>query len=279
VVLGLLLAVAAAAEEPWERKPASAWSEEETLKLLNDSPWAQEEDVYHTSGRILGVLPGGQRVVYQDDPKLPPREYSVQPVALEPEQLRGVYGVRWSSATIIQQGLERLRELSPVLAEMQAPPPSPVVPAGVSVRTFAPGLDDRAAWQADTEAFRDHWGHHDYSFEKWEHYALKDERLDPSLFFLACDGDEIAGLTLGRLGMPEDPEMVWVDDMAVRRPWRRRGIALALLRTLFGECYRRGVRRIGLDVDAQNYTGAVQLYEKAGMHVYREAVGYEKRIR
>ena len=123
VVLGLLLAVAAAAEEPWERKPASAWSEEETLKLLNDSPWAQEEDVYHSSGRILGVLPGGQRVVYQDDPKLPPREYSVQPVALEPEQLRGVYGVRWSSATIIQQGLERLRELSPVLAEMQAPPP------------------------------------------------------------------------------------------------------------------------------------------------------------
>src|SRR3989304_9653724 len=123
VVLGLLLAVAAAAEEPWERKPASAWSEEETLKLLNDSPWAQEMDLYHTSGRILGVLPGGQRVVYQDDPKLPPREYSVQPVALEPEQLRGVYGVRWSSATIIQQGLERLRELSPVLAEMQAPPP------------------------------------------------------------------------------------------------------------------------------------------------------------
>jgi len=62
-------------------------------------------------------------VVYQDSSNLPPRQYSVQPVALEPELLRGVYGVRWSSAALIQQGLERLRALSPVLAEMQAPPP------------------------------------------------------------------------------------------------------------------------------------------------------------
>jgi hypothetical protein len=124
VALGLLLAaVAAAAEEPWEGKPPSAWSEEETLKLLNDSPWAEEVDLYHSSGRILGVLPGGQRVIYQDDPKLPPRQYSVEPVALEPEQLRGVYGVRWDSAAIIEQALGRLRELSPVLAEMQAAPP------------------------------------------------------------------------------------------------------------------------------------------------------------
>jgi len=145
LVLMLVVAMAATAEEPWERKPPEAWSEEEVLKLLNDSPWAKEVDLYHASGRILGVLPGGRRVVYQDDPSLPPRQYSVQPVTLEPEQLRGVYGVRWDSAAIIQKGLERLQELSPVLAEMQAAPeelsPEHIVVTARVIKPPAEGIE------------------------------------------------------------------------------------------------------------------------------------------
>jgi hypothetical protein len=118
-----LAASALAAKDAWKTKPPKEWTQEDVLELLNDSPWAKEVDVYHLSGRILGVLPGGRKVVYQDDPNLPSRRYSIEPVTLEPERLRGVYGVRWSSAEIVQQGLARLQELSPVLAEMQAPPP------------------------------------------------------------------------------------------------------------------------------------------------------------
>jgi len=65
----------------------------------------------------------------------------------------------------------------------------------------------------------------------------------------------------------------------VRRPWRRKGLGLALLLHSFGEFYRRGRRRVGLGVDAQSLTGATRLYEKAGMRVARVYNTYEKELR
>jgi ribosomal protein S18 acetylase RimI-like enzyme len=54
---------------------------------------------------------------------------------------------------------------------------------------------------------------------------------------------------------------------------------MALLQHSFGEFYRRGLRRAGLGVDSQNLTGAVRLYYRAGMHVARETITYEKELR
>jgi len=65
----------------------------------------------------------------------------------------------------------------------------------------------------------------------------------------------------------------------VLRPWRRRGLALALLHHTFGEFYRRGKRRVGLGVDADSLTGALRLYEKAGMHPIRQYASFEKELR
>jgi ribosomal protein S18 acetylase RimI-like enzyme len=59
----------------------------------------------------------------------------------------------------------------------------------------------------------------------------------------------------------------WVRSLGVRRPWRRRGLGLALLLASFGAFWERGTRTIGLGVDGENTTGAVRLYEKAGMRV------------
>ncbi|MEX0833899.1 MAG: GNAT family N-acetyltransferase [Actinomycetota bacterium] len=178
------------------------------------------------------------------------------------------------------RGYSYVRSFYDMLIEMETPPPTPRWADGITVRTFERGKDERATFAVDKEAFKDHWGHSDHSFETWIHAMIEaNDRFDPSLFFLACEGDKLVGLTLGRKGTPEDPNMLWVDDMAVLRPWRRRGVALALLHQLFGEAYAREVRRIGLDVDAQSNTGAVGLYEKAGMRVWREGVAYEKVIR
>jgi ribosomal protein S18 acetylase RimI-like enzyme len=55
----------------------------------------------------------------------------------------------------------------------------------------------------------------------------------------------------------------------VRRPWRRRGLAEALLHRSFAELYARGKRRVGLGVDADNVTGALRLYERVGMRAVR----------
>lgn len=75
-----------------------------------------------------------------------------------------------------------------------------------------------------------------------------------------------------------DPTWGWVGTLGVRRPWRRRGLGLALLQHAFGEFRRRGMSRAGLDVDAENTTGAVALYEHAGMHVERRRDTFEKAL-
>ncbi len=56
-------------------------------------------------------------------------------------------------------------------------------------------------------------------------------------------------------------------------------MGLAFLQHSFGEFYRRGKRKVSLGVDAENLTGALRLYEKAGMHVHRQFDTYEKEIR
>jgi ribosomal protein S18 acetylase RimI-like enzyme len=67
--------------------------------------------------------------------------------------------------------------------------------------------------------------------------------------------------------------------LGVRRAWRKRGVGLALLQHSFGEFYKRGTRKVGLGVDAQNLTGALKLYEKAGMHVHTAFDLFEKTVR
>jgi ribosomal protein S18 acetylase RimI-like enzyme len=93
------------------------------------------------------------------------------------------------------------------------------------------------------------------------------------------NGDEVVGVSLCNYTMAEDREMSYVMSLGVSRPWRRKGLALALLHHTFGEFYRRGKRKVALDVDAHSLTGATRLYEKAGMDVQRQSAVYEKELR
>ena len=74
----------------------------------------------------------------------------------------------------------------------------------------------------------------------------------------------------------EDTTVGWVGSLAVRRPWRRRGLGEALLRDAFLRFAERGKRSAGLGVDAENTTGAVALYERVGMHVVRRSDTWER---
>ena len=66
-----------------------------------------------------------------------------------------------------------------------------------------------------------------------------------------------------------EPGLGWVGILGVRSPWRRRGLGDALLRASFAALYERGLRRVGLGVDTENVTGALRLYERAGMRAVR----------
>ena len=158
--------------------------------------------------------------------------------------------------------------------DMKAPPEEVAAPDGFVFRNFIPGQDERLVFDGISEAFRDHWGYTEWRYEDWSQHRFG-ENFDPSLWILAFQGDEFAGGALCRYRMEDG----WVDQLAVRRPWRRAGLGYALLKQAFSEFYRRGTKRVALGVDASNPTGATRLYEKAGMYVAHEFVLYEKVLR
>jgi mycothiol synthase len=179
-------------------------------------------------------------------------------------------------------GYRYIRSSYQMRIELDVPVPTPQFPAGITLRTYNPQIDAEATYRAQRDSFRDHFGYVEQPFEKglerFRHF-WDQEKFDTNLMFLAMDGDEIAGINLCTPTSFEDPEMGWVGTLGVRREWRKRGIGLALLRHSFHEFYRRGKRKVGLGVDAQNLTGALRLYEGAGMHVHQTFDHYEKEMR
>jgi ribosomal protein S18 acetylase RimI-like enzyme len=189
---------------------------------------------------------------------------------------------------LLAKGYALVRHFLRMRIEMDQPPPVPVLPEGVAIRTLAdlPGTPQERLWavvHAERDIFRDHWSYVEMplqeEYDEWRHWIEHDPDHDPSLWFLAMDGDQVVGVSLCTAKTAEDPEMSYVMSLGVRRSWRRKGVALALLHHTFGEFRRRGKRKVALDVDAHSLTGATRLYEKAGMHVQRQSAVYEKELR
>lgn len=184
---------------------------------------------------------------------------------------------------LLELGYAYSRSAYEMMIEILNEPPQPQWPEGITVRSMIPNREEEAVYRASVEAFRDHYGYVERPFEdgfaRWLHFARNHPAYDPNFFFLALDGDQIAGFALTYPRDSEYPDMAWVENLGVRRPWRRRGLALALLHHLFGECYRQGIPKVGLGVDASSLTGATRLYEKAGMYIYRQWDNYEKELR
>ncbi len=166
-------------------------------------------------------------------------------------------------------GFQLVRYSLRMVIELDESIPDPEWPIGIVVHPFMLGEDDEITVQAVRDSFSDHWGFVQHPFEseleRYRHFWKTDEDFDPALVFLAMDGGQVAGISLCHKKVQEDPEMGWVGTLGVLRPWRRKGLGLALLRHSFREFQRKGKKRIGLGVDAESLTGATRLYEKAGM--------------
>jgi mycothiol synthase len=146
------------------------------------------------------------------------------------------------------------------------------LPPGVSIPPFRDVEDDRLLYELDERAFADHWGYESATFESWNG-ALKGEDWDPSMVWIADADGTPAGFIVSFLFEP----CGYVGILGVVPEFRGRGIATALLHRAFHEFARRGKREARLGVDALNTTGAVALYERAGMHVCRRYDMYDLR--
>ena len=168
--------------------------------------------------------------------------------------------------------------------ELDCDIPEPVLPAGFTlVNIQSNEADLRRALQAQQEAFLDHYGVIEEPFEDYfkreSVHILGDAANDLSASYMALDGDQVAAVCINQTSIAGYTDSAWVGTLSVRRPWRKLGLGLALLRMTFRDMQQRGKSLVGLYVDAQNLTGALRLYEKAGMYVQYESCYYEKVLR
>jgi ribosomal protein S18 acetylase RimI-like enzyme len=152
------------------------------------------------------------------------------------------------------------------------------MPEGLEIRKVQPG-QYRKVWEADQEAFRDHWGYiegTDKDYQRW----LKDPLNDPDLWRVAWDEDQVVGMVLNFLNEEENKEYNrqrgWTENISVRKDWRRRGLARALLTRSLQMFKNMGMDHAALGVDTQNPNGALQLYESVGFQVEKSYTVYWK---
>ena len=172
----------------------------------------------------------------------------------------------------IRYGFEMRRNLADPI------PPDPPMPPGLELRPVLPE-HHRAIWDADTEAFRDHWeasARHEVDFVAF--FGHPD--VDPSLWQVAWAGDEVAGSVVNGIYPDENAKLGlengWLDHVSVRRQYRKRGLAHALIVRSLRVLRERGMDWASLGVDAENPTGALGLYERNGFTVHRKWVTYRK---
>lgn len=141
-------------------------------------------------------------------------------------------------------------------------------PEGVVVRPFR-DEDARQAYEVIEAAFGEWEGRLPTTYEQWRVRTVEHEDFDVDLFLVAEAQGRIVGVAI----VTDDRGEMWVDQLAVDRAFRDRGIARALLQTTFQRSFDRGNTMSGLATDS--ITGALSLYEKIGMRVRLSFTGYE----
>lgn len=169
--------------------------------------------------------------------------------------------------------------------DLSQPIPDEPLPTDLLLSTYRPELD-QAMREAFNEAFYDHWSSEPISQEDWDMFFIHSTGFRPELSFLALVGEgnnmQIAGFSMNfvwsennrRQGIAEGI----IAELGTRRPWRKRGIASALLCASMRAFKAAGLDYAGLGVDVDSPTGALRLYERLGFTAIKRTITFLKSI-
>lgn len=156
--------------------------------------------------------------------------------------------------------------------------PEVALPHGLTLRPIERSMA-KQVWDADVEAFQDHWGGFDSSEEHLQRW-LDNPSTDLSIWVVAFDGAEVAGGIVNGIDPEQNAALGlqrgWLQSVFTRRPWRRRGLATALIAASLRVLRDRGMTSAALGVDAANPSGALGLYEGLGFEVDMRASAWRK---
>ena len=182
-------------------------------------------------------------------------------------------------ASIRTRGYEPVRHFYAMVRPTLDDLPDAPLPAGLEIRDVRP-QDMEAIFEAEVEAFRDGWGFAEPGESERDRFFNDPVESDTSLWRVAWDGPQVAGMVRSYIH-PEQGERLgrkraWVEHISVRRPWRRRGLARALIAASFPLLRARGMTEGALGVDTQNESGAVGVYERCGFRVVSRSSEYSR---
>jgi ribosomal protein S18 acetylase RimI-like enzyme len=146
-------------------------------------------------------------------------------------------------------------------------------PDGIEIGGIEPRTDLAAVHGILQAAFADDPLDQMEPFDRWAEESTSSPSYDPTLWLLARDGTAPVGALTASVG----DDVGWVDWLAVLASHRGRGIGGALLQRSFAMISARGLRRIRVNVDAENVTGATAVYERVGMRVVNRWDLWERR--
>lgn len=158
--------------------------------------------------------------------------------------------------------------------------PDASLPAGLEIRPVEPG-HLRSVWEADVEAFRDHWGARPPTESDWEAF-LDRPFTDPSLWKVAWEADRVIGQVRSFINPEENREYDrlrgYTEYISTIKEWRKRGVAKALICQSLRVLRDRGMHEAALGVHAENPTGAFELYSSLGYQVKATSSTYERAL-
>jgi mycothiol synthase len=182
------------------------------------------------------------------------------------------------TALLESAGFERARWFFEMVRPDLGDVPDVPMPDGLEIRPID-RLMARQVWDADVEAFQDHWGGFDSSEEHLQRW-LDNPTVDLSLWVIAFDGDEIASGIINVIDPAQNAALGlqrgWLQSVFTRRQWRRRGLATALIAKSLVVLRERGMTSAALGVDADNPSGALGLYEGLGFAVESRSIAWRK---
>ena len=155
------------------------------------------------------------------------------------------------------------------------------IPEGLEVRQVLPE-HYRAIWDADNEAFRDHWGYSEPSEQDYQAWLVDKTTFQPELWQIAWDieTNQVAGQVKTFIDHEQnklyDRKRGWTEMISVRRPFRRRGLARALIARSLQAQKQAGMTESALGVDSENLSGATRIYEDCGFRVMKTETIYRK---
>ena len=184
-------------------------------------------------------------------------------------------------ALLEQHGFRPARYFYRMRRDLSQPIPAGAPPEGITLRPYRPE-QSLGMLQAFNESFADHWGFEPVTESDWNQFFLKRADFRPDLTFAALHGDEVVGFsfnivnreTNARYGVQEG----WVNVLGVRRAWRTRGVASALLCASMHAFKAAGLDDAALGVDTENPTGALRLYERLGFTQVKRFITFDKLI-